>query len=90
MTTNIKEEGLETLIIKYLVEKNGYEQGTNDDYNRDYAIDETRLFLFLKKTQPQQMKKLQIEESALKREQFLSRLIGEITKRGVIDVLRNE
>ena len=89
MTTNIKEEGLETLIIKYLVEKNGYEQGTNDDYNRDYAIDETRLFLFLKKTQPQQMKKLQIEESALKREQFLSRLIGEITKRGVIDVLRN-
>jgi type I restriction enzyme R subunit len=49
MVTNTKESGLENLIINYLVEQNGYEQGTNEDYNRDYAIDEVRLLRFLKR-----------------------------------------
>ena len=31
--TNTKESGLENLIVRWLVEHNGYEQGTNDDYN---------------------------------------------------------
>ena len=50
--TNTKESGLESLIVKWLVGQNGYEQGTNADFNRDYAIDETRLFRFLQDTQP--------------------------------------
>lgn len=45
--TNTKESGLEALIVKWLVEQNGYEEGTNADYNKEYAIDETRLFRFL-------------------------------------------
>lgn len=45
--TNTREEGLESLIVKWLVEQNGYEQGTNDDYSKEYALDETRLFRFL-------------------------------------------
>ena len=28
--TNTREEGLESLIVKWLVEQNGYEQGTKD------------------------------------------------------------
>lgn len=32
--TNTREEGLESLIVKWLVEQNGYEQGTNDDYSK--------------------------------------------------------
>ena len=36
--SNTKESGLESLIVKWLVEQNGYEQGINADYNRDYAI----------------------------------------------------
>ena len=51
-TSNTKENGLEALIVKWLVEQNGYEQGTNADYNREYAVDETRLFRFLQDTQP--------------------------------------
>ena len=39
MTTNTQESGFEALIMKHLVEQNGYEQGLNDDYNREYAID---------------------------------------------------
>lgn len=87
--TNTKESGLESLIVKWLVEQNGYEQGDNNDYNREYAIDETRLFRFLEDTQPESMKKLGVFCSDLKKKQFLNRLQGEIAKRGIIDVLRN-
>lgn len=46
MPTNTKESGLESLIVDWLVNHNGYEQGENSNYNRDYTIDETRLFRF--------------------------------------------
>ncbi len=87
--TNIKESGLETLIVKWLVEHNGYEEGSNADYNKEYAIDETRLFRFLQDTQPEQMDKLGVFKSEQKKRQFLNRLQGELAKRGIIDVLRN-
>lgn len=87
--TNTKESGLESLIIKWLVDQNGYEQGTNADYNRDYAIDEARLFRFLQDTQPDSLTKLGVFKSEMKKKQFLNRLQGEIAKRGIIDVLRN-
>ena len=77
--TNTKENGLESLIVKWLIEQNGYEEGINADYNKEYAVDEIRLFRFLQDTQPKEMDK----------RQFLNRLSGEIAKRGIIDVLRN-
>lgn len=87
--TNTRENGLESLIVKWLVEHNSYEQGTNADYNRDYAIDETRLFRFLQDTQPDALDKLGVFKADMKKKQFLNRLQGEIAKRGIIDVLRN-
>ena len=87
--TNIKESGLESLIVKWLIEQNGYEQGVNADYNRDYAIDETHLFRFLQDTQPDSLDKLGVFKSEIKKNQFLNRLQSEIVKRGIIDVLRN-
>ena len=87
--TNTKESGLEALIVKWLVDHNGYEQGTNADYNREYAVDETHLFRFLQDTQPDALEKLGVFKSDLKKKQFLNRLQGEIAKRGIIDVLRN-
>ena len=89
MFTNTRESGLEALIVKYLVEQNGYEEGNNADYNKEYAIDETRLFRFLQNTQPTQMGKLGVFQSEQKKRQFLNRLQGELAKRGIIDVLRN-
>ncbi len=88
MFTNTKESGLESLIVKWLVEQNGYEQGTNADYNREYAVDETRLFRFLQDTQPDAMERLGVFKADIKKKQFLNRLQGELAKRGVIDVLR--
>lgn len=87
--TNTKENGLESLIVKWLVEQNEYEEGTNADYNKEYAVDETRLFRFLQDTQPKEMDKLGVFTSDTKKRQFLNRLSGEIAKRGIIDVLRN-
>ena len=87
--TNTRENGLEALIVKWLVEHNGYEEGNNADYNKEYAIDETRLFHFLQNTQPDQMDKLGVFKSEQKKRQFLNRLQGELAKRGIIDVLRN-
>jgi len=87
--TNTRESGLEALIIKWFIEQNGYEQGTNTDYNREYAIDETRLFRFLNDTQPDVLEKLGVFKSEIKKTQFLNRLQGELAKRGIVDVLRN-
>ena len=89
MPTNTKESGFEALIVNWLVEHNGYEEGSNTDYNKEYAIDETRLFRFLQDTQPEQLEKLGIRKSHQKYAQFLNRLQGEISKRGIVDVLRN-
>ena len=72
--TNTKENGLESLIVKWLVEQNGYEEGSNADYNKEYAVDETRLFRFLQDTQPKEMEKLGVFTSDTKKRQFLNRL----------------
>jgi len=44
MPTDTSEKGLESLIVNWLTTQNGYEQGANADYNREYTVDEQRLF----------------------------------------------
>lgn len=87
--TDTSEKNLENIIESWLVNHNGYEKGVNADYNKDFAVDETRLFRFLRDTQPDAMERLGVFTSDQKRRQFLNRLSGELAKRGVIDVLRN-
>lgn len=84
-----KESDFENLIVNWLVEHNGYEQGTNADYSKEFAIDETRLLRFMQDTQPDQIKNSVIMASEQKKSQFLNRLQGELIKRGIVDVLRN-
>lgn len=89
MPTNIKENGFETLIVEYLVSQNGYEEGSNEDYNKTYAIDETRLFRFLNETQKQKMDELRILESEIEKKKFLDRLSKKISDNGVITIIRS-
>jgi len=95
MPINTKESGLEELIVNSIVQDNGYEKGDNEDYNRGYAIDEFRLFRFLTNTQKTEMSNIGLpqggsgETYSLKKQKFLEFLRDEITKRGVVDVLRN-
>ncbi len=66
----------------------GYVLGFAHDYDRDHAVDLAKLLEFLQKTQPDAFEQLGLAEDGHQRLQFLHRLQGEITKRGVIDVLR--
>ena len=86
--TDTSERGLESLIVKWLVERNHYEQGSNDSYNREYAIDESRLLRFLNDTQKEELTKTRVLESEQKRREFFARLQSEIARRGIADVLR--
>lgn len=88
MPTNTRENGFETLIVNWLVNQNHYEQGTNDDYNQDYAIDEARLFRFLNDTQKDYVDELRILESAAEKKKFLDRLSKKLSDSGVVEVLR--
>lgn len=85
--TDTSEKGLETIIFNRLV-ANGYEAGAASDFNRDYALDLDKLRQFLRATQPKILAAFDLENDTPTSLQFLARLQGEITKRGVIDVLR--
>lgn len=66
----------------------GYALGHAADYNRDLAMDVPKLLAFLQATQPKPFEALGLGEEGTKRTQFMHRLQGEISKRGVVDVLR--
>ena len=88
-TSNTRENGFETMIVESLKTTAGYEQGTNADYNKAYAIDEVRLFRFLTDTQPDKIAELRIEESNLERDRFFKQLDKKLKSDGVIALLRN-
>lgn len=82
------EKGLEDIIVDYLRDVNGYNQGSSSDYNKTYALLPDRVEAFIRRTQPEKAEELRIFDSAPERNRFFSRLREEITKRGVTDVLR--
>ena len=85
--TDTSERGLESLIVAEML-AHGWLPGQPQDYDREYAVDLEHLLRFLLDTQPDSFTVLQIEEDGPPRRQFLARIQGEISKRGVIDVLR--
>ncbi len=88
MPTDTSEKGLETLIEKYLLEANGYYRGMPSDYSTDYALDCDKLELFLCTTQEDKVQRTVDFKNPHIRHSFFDRLKNEITKRGVIDVIR--
>lgn len=89
MTTDTSEKGLESLIVVSLVNDAEYQQGDPADFDREHAIDIAKLFAFLSATQAKVIEDHGLSTDGPKRTQFLHRLQGEITKRGIVDVLRN-
>ena len=67
----------------------GWILGQAQDYEREFCVDLTQLRIFLSTTQPQVAEALDLEHDSPTRRKFLARLQGEISKRGVIDVLRH-
>ena len=69
------------------LKKNGF-CGDPQDYDREYCVDLTQLSAFLCTTQTNAAESLDLGQDSPTRRKFLARLQGEISKRGVIDVLR--
>jgi type I restriction enzyme, R subunit len=66
----------------------GWICGNPNDYDREYTVDLAQLLAFLIETQPDAFDGLNLSEDGPSRRKFLARLQGEISRRGVIDVLR--
>src|SRR5687767_13008087 len=68
----------------------GWVLGDGKDYEREYAVDLAQLRSFIEATQDDLLEVLElVDDDGPTRRKFLARLQGEITKRGVIDVLRS-
>jgi type I restriction enzyme R subunit len=89
MKTDTSEKGLEALIVSYLTTDGGWIAGNPKDYDRSYALDLVQLRAFVAATQPLLVEAFDLEKDSPTRQKFLARLQGEITKRGVTDVLRH-
>lgn len=88
MAVNTTEKGLEDIIVDYLRDVNGYNQGGSSEYNKTYALLPDRVEAFIRRTQPEKAEELRVFDTPSERNKFFARLRDEITKRGVTDVLR--
>ena len=92
-------DGLAPAAIDYVADAsalpggNGWIAGYAEAYDRAHALDPVQLFTFLRITQPDEFKKLDLGDykntKDIVRLKFFARLSSEIGKRGVIDVLRH-
>ncbi len=82
------ETGLEKIIVDWLSDQNGYEQETPHAFNKDFALVDKWVERFISETQPEKVEQSMCFKSPSERQKFFTRLSGEITKRGVTDVLR--
>ncbi len=88
VTSNTSEQGLEALIVDQMT-ASGWRSGRPEDYEREYCVDLAQLSAFLRETQPETAEALDLGEESPARRNFLARLQGEISRRGIVDVLRN-
>lgn len=88
MPTDISEKGLETILVEYLRDKQGYEQGVSDDYKKQYGVDTERVKRFILSTQKEKAVSTGCFANDNEERKFFTRLSADLTKRGVSDVLR--
>lgn len=62
--------------------------GDPKDYDRVWTVDLAQMQAFMAATQPELSEALSLADDSPVRQKFLARLQGEISKRGIIDVLR--
>lgn len=88
MAITTKEITFENEIEYSLIDHGGYVKGSSSDFDRETAVDTAKLFEFLKKSQPQQWKKI-VEKYGENAEQgFLKKLCRDLDNYGMLHVLR--
>ena len=88
MVTDISEKNLETILVNCLRDEHGYEEGSSDDYNKEYALDTERVKRFILSTQKKKVENTACFASALSEHKFFAELNKQLATRGVTDVLR--
>lgn len=88
MPTNTSEKQLETILVSYLCDRHGYEQGVSEDYNKDYALDTERVKRFLLSTQKTKVENTGCFANPVTERKFFTELSKQLAHRGVTDVLR--
>ena len=85
---NPSEKRFETHIEQSLNQQ-GYNSIHFNEYDRTFCLIPNEVIGFVRKTQPKEWEKLELQYGTDTENKFLKRLTDEIGKRGVIDVLRN-
>ena len=102
MSSDTSERGLERLICEALTSSAcdpgtetarvggvGWACGSPGDYEREHCVDLVQLSVFLSDTQPGAAEALTLADDGPVRRKFMQRLSKEVSKWGVVDVLRN-
>lgn len=88
MVTDTSEKNLETILVSYLRDNQGYEEGVSDNYNKDFALDTERVKRFLLSTQKQKVENTACFANELAERKFFTELSKQLANRGITDVLR--
>lgn len=86
--TDMTEKGLETIMVEYLRDHNGYEQGQSSDFDREYTLDPGRVERFIRATQPDKVKQTMCFAVESQKKNFFRRLSEKIAQDGITNVLR--
>lgn len=88
MATDTSEKNLETILVSYLRNVQGYEEGLSENYNKDYALDTERVKRFILSTQKKKAENTACFASEVSERKFFTQLNKELATRGITDVLR--
>ena len=88
MATDTSEKNLETILVSYLRDVQGYEEGLSENYNKDYALDTERVKRFILSTQKKKAENTACFASEVSERKFFTQLNKELATRGITDVLR--
>lgn len=88
MTTDTSEKNLETILVSYLRDVHGYEEGVSENYSKDYALDAERVKRFILSTQKKKAENTACFASEMSERKFFTELNKQLATRGITDVLR--
>ena len=83
----LTESAFQKLIIKHLVNDNGYQFRKSSSYDPVYAMDVDLLFAFFERTQANQMKRLHALYNGGSRATILAKIKNAIASRGLVDCI---
>ncbi|QTA91832.1 type I restriction endonuclease subunit R [Desulfonema magnum] len=83
-TSDTSEKGFQKLIVKELVEKQGYIETKSNDFDREFCVSRAGLSAFVQNSQPHSYDFIRKKGER----SFFSRLDSKIQKNGIVEVLR--